>query len=64
VFLVDSLEELVEEDGTFGLAVIAGVVALALEGGPSAAVSEVSVHCVLTGVAGDRHQCRRQCGSK
>jgi hypothetical protein len=34
VFLVDSLEELIEEGGTFGLAVFAGVVALTLEGGP------------------------------
>jgi len=34
VFLVDSLEELIEEGGAFGLFVFAGVVALTLEGGP------------------------------
>jgi hypothetical protein len=34
VFLVDSLEELIEEGGARGLPVIAGVIALALEGGP------------------------------
>jgi len=34
LLLVDSLDELVEDGGAFGLAVVAGVVALALEGGP------------------------------
>ena len=34
VLLVDSLDELVEDGGAFGLAVFLGVVALALEGGP------------------------------
>jgi hypothetical protein len=34
VLLVDSQDERVEDGGAFGLAVVAGVVALALEGGP------------------------------
>jgi hypothetical protein len=34
VLLVDSLDEFVEDGGAFGLAVVAGVVALSLEGGP------------------------------
>lgn len=34
VLVVDSLDELIEDGGAFGLVVLVGVVALALEGGP------------------------------